>query len=174
MSLNLPAGFEQFVKDSNRGKVELNQFSKVFFPMFVAYFAHQDTELSRWFQYTKTKGYEWVDVIEGGEVIFSVPPVFQSITLDPGKSLKQDPADILKIASIKDQTIPGAGNRHIRENITNVIDMDDDFLDGQTEFMDAWFPIFKHYNYTLENEKTKPGATPSDFNPGDFDDYDDL
>lgn len=170
----LPVGFEELVKDGNRGTVDLNQFSKVFFPMFVAYFNTQKVELSRWLTYTKTKGYEWVDVMQGGEVVFSVPPVFQTTSLTAGAGLQQDPSDILKIASIKDQTIPGAGNRHIRDNITNVINLDEDYINGHEAFIDAWIPIFAYYNYTITNTTGEGGKPSTDYNPGDFEDYDDL
>lgn len=175
MSLDVPENFEAFVKDSNRGEIKLSDFSNIFFPMFVAYFNGQPVELSRWLSYTGTKGYEWVDVVRAGEVVFSIPPVLQSITLAPGSSLNQDPAEIMQIATIKDKTIPGAGNRHIRENITNALDFEDDHNRGQEEFLKNWIPIFEFYGYTLgDSSKASSKDTAMDYNPGDFDDYDEL
>lgn len=170
----LPVGFDKLVNDGARGTIELNQFSKVFFPMFVAYFQTQDVELSRWLNYTKTKGYQWVDVMQGGEVVFSVPPIFQNTSITAGSGLKQDPSDILKIASIKDQTIPGAGNRHIRDNITDMINLKDDYNNGHDAFIEAWIPIFAYYNYTIDNGKGGSDNKTNDYNAEDFEDYDDL
>lgn len=177
MSLEAPKGIEALIKEDVRGEIKLNDFSKIFFPMFLAYFMQEkNVELGRWVTFTKTRGYEWVDVVKGGEVIFSVPPMLRSITLEPGRQLKQDPADIMKLAAIKDRTMPGGGNRHIRENITDVIDLTEDYVSGQDQYREAWLPIFEYYGYSLADAK-KASATMStsqDYNPEDFTEYEDL
>lgn len=176
MSLELPKGFEAVLKDDTRGEIKLTDFSNIFFPMFLAYFkGEENVELGRWLTYTQTKGYEWVDVIQGGEVVFSVPPMLQSITLEPGKQLNQDPSEIMQLATIKDRTIPGAGNAHIRNHLTNALDLSDDYVRGQDEYRSNWLPIFEHYGYTLEGGSTSTsGKSADDFNPGDFTEYDEL
>lgn len=176
MSLDLPKGFEAILTDDSRGEIKLADFSNIFFPMFLAYFkGEENVELGRWLTFTRTKGYEWVDVIQGGEVLFSVPPMLQSLTLEPGKQLNQDPSEIMHLATIKDRTIPGAGNVHIRTNLTNALDLSDDYVRGQDEYRNNWLPIFEHYGYTLEGG-SKAGTTnvAADYNPGDFTEYDDL
>ena len=178
MSLDLPKGFEAVLADEARGQIKLNDFSTIFFPMFIAYFkGEENVELGRWLTFTKTKGYEWVDVMQGGEVIFSVPPMLQSITLEPGKSLAQDPSEIMHIATIKDRTIPGAVNAHIRSKLTDALDLSEDYANGQDEYRKNWLPIFNYYGYTLEGGASKSGAgsnVSDEYNPGDFTDYDEL
>lgn len=178
MSLELPANFEQFVKDSNRGQIKLSDFSALFFPMFVAYFNGQPVELSRWLEFTRTKGYEWVDVTKADEVVFSVPPVMQATSFAPGSGLRQDPADIMAMATLKDKTMPGAGNKHIRANLTEALDLEDDYVDGRSQYHADWIPIFNYYGYSLDSDtdtKAKAGsAKKSDYNPDDFEDFDEL
>lgn len=177
MSLNLPENFDAVINNVTRGEIKLSDFSTVFFPMFLAYFKGEaNVELGRWLTFTKTKGYEWVDVIQTGEVVFSVPPMLQSITLEPGSQLKQDPADIMQIATIKDRTIPGAGNNHIRNNLTNALDLADDYVEGQETYRENWLPIFEYYGYNLEGGSKASAGTKKtdDYNPEDFSDYDEL
>lgn len=176
MSLDLPKGFDAVLNSEVRGEIKLHDFSTIFFPMFLAYFnGKQNVELGRWLTFTRTKGYEWVDVIQGGEVVLSVPPILQSLTLEPGKQLKQDPADIMQMATIKDRTIPGAGNTHIRTNLTNALDLGEDYIAGQAAYRERWLPIFEYYGYTLGDESKSSSVTMTeDYNPGDFTDYDEL
>lgn len=176
MSLELPKGFEAILESDVRGEIKLKDFSTIFFPMFLAYFkGEENVELGRWLTYTNTKGYEWVDVIDAGEVVFSVPPMLQAITLAPGTQLQQDPADIMQIATIKDRTIPGAGNAHIRTNLTNALDLSEDYIRGQETYRENWLPIFNYYGYNLEDGSKKTGSdNKSEYNPGDFTDYEDL
>lgn len=176
MEIKLPENFEAFVESEARETIDLKTFSELFFPMFVARFSGKTVELSRWCSYTNTSGHQWVDVVDSGEVIFSVPPVLQSISTTVGTGLQQDPHEIINIARLKDNVIPGSGNRHIKENLTEKLDLEDDLVKGMDEYTRNWIPIFQYYGYELEDssKSTNVGGGASDTLTETFNDYDEF
>lgn len=150
----IPEGFEDFV--NQRATIKLKEFSKVFFPMFVAYFSGETVDLRAWFFATKTKGTVPVDVIDTkSEVAFTVPPLFTTARQEFGHGLQKDPADIMRTAQIKDREVPGAGNRYIEDNLTAPIDYNEFDEKQQEAFLLQWVKIFNYYGYESDDIKTK-------------------
>lgn len=174
MALELSDFTTQALQADVRAEIPLSEFSKLFFPMFAAYFAGHDAEIGRWFLHTKTAGFTWVDVVENGNVVFSVPPVLSTGERLMGEQLHQDPADILKIAALKDRTLPGSGNAHIRHNLIEQIDYSDGVEKKAEDFMEAWNKIFAYYGYTLDEPKADTPNIQDNFDDEDFDGYADL
>lgn len=169
----IPEGFEDFI--NQRATIKLKEFSKVFFPMFVAYFNGEKVDLRAWMYATSSKGTVPVDVIDTkGEVAFVVPPIFSTERQEFGIGLQNDPADIMRIAQIKDREVPGAGNRYIEENLTGSIEYDEFDTKSQEEFLLQWVKIFNYYGY--ESSEVKPKGTrqlPPEDDLGDIE-YDEL
>lgn len=172
--LLVPEGIESIIQD--RGFIKLKEFSKVFFPMFVAYFSGEQVDLRAWFYATKTKGTLPVDVIDGKDIAFTVPAIISADRDEFGKGLQKDPADIMALAQIKDREAPGAGNRYIQANLIEGIEYDEYDEVAQRKFMEDWVKIFNYYGYEATNLPQSKKLTKSgeEKETAEFDYYDEL
>lgn len=139
----------EFANTVPRATMKLPLFSKVFFPMFVELLKGQDVQVAAWLSETGTNGYQYVDIVDGQEVVFSVPPIFISNRTGLGDNLGKDVGDIMQVASVKEKTYPGAGDAHIRNNLINQLDYDDGHDAAQEKFINEWKAIFAHYGYEI-------------------------
>lgn len=149
MVKDVSAQVSEFANTIPTGTIKLALFSKVFFPMFVEHLKGNEVQISPWLSETGTNGYQYVNVMNGKEVVFTVPPIFISNRTGLGDNLSQSAADIMQIASIKEKTYPGAGDAHIRNNLIDKLDYDDDRETSIERFIEEWKTIFAYYGYVV-------------------------
>lgn len=147
--------------DNPNGTISLDLFSKVFFPMFLAYLSgKQNVDLSYWYDETNTNGYQSVDVVDrAGEIVFTVPPLLNNRKTDLGDTLEMSPAEIMAIADMHDKSFPGNGVKYIEKNLTEKFDRDvEGNLQLQEKFVNGWKKIFKFYGYESDGTGDTNGS----------------